>query len=103
MAGAGAGAGVPSAAACADCFGKLGEVCLLLDEQDCVRRTAMANPLFTTACQLAAPPHPFPAALQYEGFMSAGQRHLRLGAGWRYMCRANNAAVGEPEGLQLVG
>ncbi len=32
--------------------------------------------------------------LQYEGFMSAGQRHLRLGAGWRYLCRANNAAVG---------
>ena len=35
------------------------------------------------------------AALQYEGFMSAGQRHLRLGAGWRYLCRANAAAVGE--------
>ncbi|KAI7844704.1 hypothetical protein COHA_001792 [Chlorella ohadii] len=33
--------------------------------------------------------------VQYEGFMSAGQRHLRLGAGWRYMCRANNAAVGD--------
>lgn len=27
--------------------------------------------------------------------MSAGQRHLRLGAGWRYLCRANSAAVGK--------
>ena len=30
--------------------------------------------------------------------MSAGQRHLRLGAGWRYLCRANTAAVGERRG-----
>jgi hypothetical protein len=51
-------------------------------------------PVRLAATSTCCCPPPLPA-LQYEGFMSAGQRHLRLGAGWRYLCRANAAAVGK--------
>lgn len=60
------------------------------------------HPLVRGPCPLCAgpptlcfsPAAPAAPAVQYEGFMSAGQRHLRLGAGWRYLCRANNVTVG---------
>ncbi len=54
--------------------------------------SALRPHLLCTALRLRPP---VPPCLQYEGFMSAGQRHLRLGAGWRYLCRANVASVGE--------
>lgn len=61
----------------------------------CARLQPPTLPIHRNRTPLPRSPSP-----QYEGFTSSGQRHLRLGAGWRYLCRANNAAVGDTLALE---
>ena len=73
--------------------------------QEALRQSGGTSMLLFKFAILLVDEHDRAWPVQYEGFMSAGQRHLRLGAGWRYLCRANAVAVGERVrvGVQRVG